>query len=301
MSPAQPVILLAAPYSYASRLGAMLGQHPEVYAPLELNLLLAYNLGDLIKTLPAADMQGLLRSIAQLYAGEQTLESIDMARRWVMRRATRDTREVHRELCARVAPRRLVDTCTLYSDPGYEESLERVRQAYPEADYLHLVRHPLAQGLDWLRDPMALARLHRLGSLDPDTPRSLPDPQVDWERRQRTILEFLREIPPEHQYRLRAEDLFEDPRATCARLCAWLGLAWNEAVFEAMLHPERSSYACPGPYGAEGGLDHEFLLDPCHVSRRLETLSLEQPLPWRSDGRRFKTEVLDLARVLGYE
>lgn len=301
MSTAPPVILLAAPYSHASRLGAMLGQHPEIYAPLELNLLLASNLGDLFKTLQAADMQGLLRSIAQLYAGEQTLESIDMARRWVMHRVTRDAREVHRELCARVVPRRLLDTCILYSDPGYEQSLERLRQTYPQADYLHLVRHPLAQGLDWLRDPMALAQLHRLGSLDPDTPRPLPDPQFDWERRQRVIREFLRRIPPERQYRLRSEDLFDDPRATCARLCAWLGLAWSEKAFEAMLHPERSSYACPGPYGAEGGSDSEFLADPRHISRPLETLSLEQPLPWRSDGHRFKTEVLDLARVLGYE
>jgi len=295
-----PIILLASPHAHLSRLALMLGRHPALYAPGELNLLAAPRLVDVFDRLPGARTHGLLRTLAQLHAGEQTLESIEMARRWIFRRALHDTSDVYRELCARVAPRRLIDASSLYTDPGQEESLARLRATWPEADYLHLVRHPLAQGLAWLRDPLALAQLHQLGSLDRAMPGPLPDPQIDWARRQRAILEFLRDIAPERQHQVRSEELFLEPRLVLARICAWLTLDWSETLLEAMLHPEHSPYACPGPYGAEGGLDADVIARPGAMPVDQSPLSLDQPPPWRPDGRGFKTEVLDLAHALGY-
>lgn len=301
MPSASPLILLASPYSHASRVAAMLGQHPAVDAPPELNFLVSARLVDFFDQVPAQKAQGLLRAIAHGYGCEQTLESIDMARRWIFRRATRDSSEVYRELCERRAPRRLIDASSLYTDPNQEQALERLRALYPDADYLHLVRHPLAQGLAWLRDPLALAQLHQLDSIDRTTPSPLPDPQIDWLRRQRFITAYLRELPAERHYCLRIEELFADARTTLARVCAWLGLEWSEALLEGMRHPERSVYACRGPYGVEGGVDADFMANPRYEPHASESLSLEQPLPWRPDGMRFGADVLDLARVLGYE
>lgn len=279
----------------------MLGQHPAGEAPPELNFLVAARLVEFFDQVPPQKAHGLLRAIAQWYTHEQTLESIEMARRWIYRRATRDSCTVYRELCDQVAPRRLIDASTLYTDPNQEQALERLRAIYPDADYLHLVRHPLAQGLDWLRDPMALAQLHHLGSLDRTTPSPMPDPQFDWLRRQRVIVDHLRTLPAERHFRLHVEDLLADARMTLARLCGWLGFDWSERLLRAMLHPDLSVYACAGPYGAEGGIDADFIAEPGFVAHGPESFSLEQPLPWRPDGGRFVTELVDLARVFGYE
>ncbi len=295
-----PLILLASPGSHAAYLAAMLGRHPRLYAPLELNLLAAPCPLDLLKTLEPDELHGLLRSVAQLYAGEQTIESIEMARRWSFRRANWDSAEVHRELCARVAPKHLVETCILYTRPAQAEALARLGSVYPDAWYLHLVRHPLAVGRDWWRNLQALPELYRLGSRDPSTQPPLPDPQFDWLQRQRLILEFLRTIPPERQLRLRVEDLLAEPRLTCVRLCLWLRLDAREQVIEEMLHPERSPYARPGPYGAEGGAEWAFLLHPQLPPPDPNPVSLTQPLPWRPDGRGFVQELIDLAQSLGY-
>ena len=45
---------------------------------------------------------GLHRVVAQLYAGEQTVETVVMARNWMLARRDRTTAEVHRELCAKI-------------------------------------------------------------------------------------------------------------------------------------------------------------------------------------------------------
>ena len=45
---------------------------------------------------------GLLRSVAQLYAGEQTIDSISMAYRWIRSRARQSTAAVFAELLERI-------------------------------------------------------------------------------------------------------------------------------------------------------------------------------------------------------
>ncbi|EIC22242.1 sulfotransferase [Thiorhodovibrio frisius] len=298
--------VLSSPNSGGSRFVAMLGQHTDCYGPLSLNLMATERLVDLLDTLPSGGLHGLLRTVAQLYAGEQTLETIDMAKRWLYRRAHHKTAEVLREIMNRVAPRVLVEFSSLYSDTDLVTSLERIYSAFPDARYLHLTCHPVSQGSAWLRDSDALARLHQLRSLDDQATTPIPDPQIDWYRRNRSILDFLGRIPKKNRHHLRIEDLGSDARTSLARLSAWLGIAWNEQQFESMLHPDNSVFACPGPFGAEGGAEAEFIAQPAFVPENLTNLfpaapSLEQRLPWRPDGSRLRTETIDLAGLFGYE
>jgi hypothetical protein len=68
-----------------------------------------------------------------------------------------------------------------------------------------------------------------------------------------------------------------------------------------MLHPEDSPYASLGPLGAHLGNDINFLRSPALRDGEIRYSTLEGPLPWRSDGKGFSKDVLDMARTLGYE
>ena len=84
----------------------VIGQHPELFGSPELNLFRARSMrkfNDLTRL-----HMGLHRFVAQVYAGEQTIESVEMARHWMLARLDRSTAQVHRELCEKIAPRAMV-------------------------------------------------------------------------------------------------------------------------------------------------------------------------------------------------
>jgi hypothetical protein len=299
----------------------MLGQHPELYGVPELNLFLAETIEQLLQQLKNNQLRmrhGLVRTVAQLYAGEQTLSSISMAHRWLLNRLHCSTGEVYVELSSKVQPLRILD-----KSPAYclnTKSLNRIRQTFPGAHYLHLIRHPRPQGESFMKlilkihhqqqkykQKLSLPKMKR--SLSPtlvdclDRSMGLPiiDPQNLWYRMHWRILDFLSTVPAEQQMRLRGEDLLDDPRRHFEKICHWLGLSWNESAFEAMLHPEDSPYACFGPYGAQFGNDPNFLNSPTYRQRAIVPSKLEGPLPWRRDAGGFIPPVVKLAQELGYE
>lgn len=278
----------------------MLGQHPALYATPELGVFVADRLADLGDVLPPEGRHGLLRAIAQIYTGEQTLDSVDTARRWIRRRALWSPEAVYHAIRQRIAPLILVERCTGYSAPRHQDRLRRLAAAHPDARYVHLVRHPLAQCRDWLRAPDAIQQLATLGAVDPAAGPGAIDPQFDWLYRHTGILDFLQDIPAERRYTLQAEDLTASPTSTLCGLCDWLMLERDLQTLDAMLHPERSPYARPGPYGAESGLGTAFLAAPGYRHEPRQSAALNQPLPWRRDGQGFVPELVELARRLGY-
>src|SRR5215475_14600268 len=84
-----PVFILGSPRSFTSLVCGMLGQHPQAYGMPELNLFISDTLKGLLEELTGyrqIQIHGLLRAVSQLYSGEQTLNSVDMARRWLLSR-----------------------------------------------------------------------------------------------------------------------------------------------------------------------------------------------------------------------
>lgn len=297
----EPLFILAAPRSFTSVACAMLGQHPELYGVPELNLFVAPTLESMCEQfvgLKQIQLHGLLRTVAHLYSGEQTLASVDLARRWILRRLDVTTADVYRTLCQRIAPLRIVDKSPSYS--SHRSSLDRVRRAFPGAYYLHLVRHPRSQGESMLRVAGGVMAV-LANSVDYATEPPTLDPQVAWYRVQQNILRFLARIPSERQRRLRGEDLLDDPRRHLVEICRWLGIAETDAAIEAMLHPEVSPFAGLGPLGANLGNDISFLRSPGMAGGRAPELRLGGPLSWRADGRGFARPVVRLARALGYQ
>jgi hypothetical protein len=280
----------------------MLGQHPEAYGMPELNLFLTDTLEGLQKKLVDVrhfQLHGLLRTVAQLYSGEQTLDSIEMARRWLTVRSDWTTGAIYIELCRKVAPLRPVDKSPAYSTDL--EVLQRLYNAFPKAAFIHLVRHPrtMAQSLLNIKAGQAMAMANN--SLDYSTDPPTIDPQFMWYNMQRIICTFLDQVPAEQQRLVQGEKLLANTQLYFQTLCQWLGLSWSEAAFEAMKHPEQSPYACYGPFGANLGNDPNFLKSPYFKeSTSVKTSTLEGSLPWRPDGKGFLPHVIEMAQKLGY-
>jgi hypothetical protein len=295
-----PIFLLAAPHCYAALIGAMLGQHPETFDVPELNLFIADTLEGLWSEMPDAkqiQIHGLLRAAAYLFAGEQTITSILMARRWLTRRMHWPTSRVFDEIRAKAAPFRVVEKSrTSVRDA---DTLKRIGDACPDAFFVHLVRHPLSFGLAVSAGSGEAQSLVR-GIGESGAQRRNVDPQLLWLGVERRIEEFLTMVPAERQIRLRVEDLFDAPEEQLRTLARAMQLSTSVPATEAMLHPERSPFAGLGPVGANLGDELSFLENPKFRAPRPVEVSLDGALPWARDGAGFGADVVERARELGY-
>jgi hypothetical protein len=295
-----PLFILGSPRSYTSLVCAMLGQHPGCYGVPELNLFTADRLQNLVEEYAGyrqIQLHGLLRTVAQLYGGEQSLLSIDMAHRWILARLQRTTADVYRELCRKVAPLRIVDKSPVYVESV--ENLKRLQKAFPGAFYLHLVRHPRRQGESVMNVAKGMIAV-MANSIDYSTEPPTVDPQISWYEVQRNISGFLKRIPPERQLCMRGEDVLNGPREKLSEVCRWLGIDHGERALDDMLHPERSPFASLGPVGAHLGNDLGFLKSPAFRPGSVDVPALDGPVPWRGDGQGLQDRVIAVARELGY-
>jgi hypothetical protein len=278
----------------------MLGQHPELLGLPEVNLFLAETMREREVLLERRRQHdGLLRAIAHLFAGEQTVQTIALARHWVDGRADCSWRSVFEELITRAAPQRVVDKSPLTA--LRVDRLYRLRRAFPDARYLHLLRHPRGQGESLWRLGGRVAAL-RLDGVDWSGESPILDVQRIWYTMQVNIMTFLDGVP-EHQWRrLRGEDLLEDPDQYLREIADWLGVSTDRRAVEAMKHPEQSPFACIGPPNAPLGNDPQFLRSPAlrEKNEPAPVASLEGPVSWRGDGGGFSGEVVALAREFGY-
>jgi hypothetical protein len=300
---AAPLFLLAPPRSYTSLINAMIGQHPDAFGLPELCLFNVETLKDLwIRTSDeigdnAKTRQGLLRAVAEIYGGEQTAATITMAYHWAAARENATTAAVYQEIVAKIDPLIPVE-----KSPAYTISIKRmraIRAAFPDARFLHLIRHPMAQCKSVMSMNDGAYALY-VNSIDFLEDRAIIEPQFAWHDQNVEILNFLEEVPAGQQLRMRGEDIMNDPRHCLAVVCRWLGIRDDDEAVEEMMHPERSPFACFGPVNALFGNDPNFLRGPTFRPHKVKLPSLDKPVPWRDDNRGLYPEVISLARELGY-
>lgn len=303
-----PVFILAAPRSFTSLITAMIGQHPELYGVPELNLFQCRTIAEFNsgkdpngrKKSPfwPAMRHGLLRTVAEVYSGEQTVQSIAMAERWLKARVDRTPAEVFRQLCARVAPLRIVE-----KSPGvlrHIEYMNRMRDAFPDARYIHLVRNPLSQCNSVLKAKGGIAVLLALNSVDHLGPKAAIEPQIAWHDTQVQILRFLDSLPDDRFITVRGEEFLGNLDESLPALCHWLGISDAPEAIAAMRRPEESAYSRIGPSSAPLGNDVNFLKAPELREGNVKSPPLDSELPWRADNAGFHPRVVALAQALGY-
>lgn len=312
---AVPVFVLAPPRSFSTVVCAMLGQHPQLYGLPEIHLFGAETVAEFLQqchdaSYPMAD--GLVRAVAQLFFGRQTDDTIARARGWLARRAHFSSGLLFEALGKRVYPLALVEKSPslVYN----VEHLRRVWSMFPNARFIHLLRHPIGQGISVLRyieerakhGPMAPTHwLLHLASYpyqfdgEDDGVRELPDPQRGWYALNTNICEFLSALPGESWTRVRGEDVLREPERFLSIIAEWLGVRRGAQALEEMKHPERSPYARYGPRSAPYGNDRLFLDNPGLRPERAATPTLADPVPW-STTRVLHPRVVAMARELGY-
>jgi hypothetical protein len=298
-----PLFILATPRAYTSVICGMLGQHPEAYGFPELNLFILDRLKDFwgIDTgkfgFTNNRRHGVLRTVAELYGGEQSTEAVDMARRWCASRENRTGGEVFRELVEKLEPKIAIDKSPIYTlDMKY---LKRIADTFPDARYLHLVRHPINQGNSVMNlyDGAFAVIAH---SFDFTEDKAVIDPQLAWHDINANILDFLAGIPSHQQMRIRGEDVMKEPEQHLGEICRWLGISSDSEAMDAMMHPENSPYACIGPINAMYGNDPNFLRRASFTPHQPRLPDLDSSLAWRDDGQGLYPEVQELAREFGY-
>jgi hypothetical protein len=275
----------------------MLGQHPRLYGFPELRLFRAATVGELLAEPPMGDgmpawerAAGLLRALAQLHDGHQSPGSVQRAWQWLRRRQDWDVAAVYDDLLQLIDPLAGVEKSpeTTLDD----RALARAACAFPQARYVHLVRHP------WSTVASMTATWGRLSYWHVPRDRAAQFCAAVWLEQNRRILDFGARLSPDRFLRLRAEDVVNRPGGVLASACRWLDIEDNAECVAAMCAPERSPYASPGPSNASGGFDPSFL----HRPQRREVMlpaSLRVPASWRLDRRTYDA-VAELARCLGY-
>jgi hypothetical protein len=309
-----PLFVLAPARSFTSIVCAMLGQHPQLYALPETNLLcaetVAIRLARARRSTHRGAMHGLLRAVAQLQFGEQTATTVQLARKWLEARAEFPTELLLQCLMERVAPRAVVE-----ESPSMvvDTCLHRIQEKFPAGRFIHLVRHPRGHGDSVLKlisefeqhGPLApTSWLLKMASYRPEGDNvagdGARDPQHWWYARNVTIQDFLRTVPADRQLRVRGEDVLSDPDTHLRAIASWLGLRTDDAAIEAMKHPENSPYAFLGPRGARFGNDRFFLEQPALRIRQAKLERLDVPLDWGNGTQRLTPEVKALATGFGY-
>jgi Sulfotransferase family len=305
------IFILAPPRSFSWRFCAALGQHPQMYALPELHLFSARTVGQWLEqcatsTFGMAD--GTLRAIAQVLFGEQTETSVRCASGWLRRRAHFTTAMVLEVLAAELSPRVIVE-----KSPSIVYSIDSMDLAYrmfPEAKFLHLVRHPLAhcdsvcEAIDALKKSGSLTNQHWLWELA-HYPQPLPseaggsdslarDPQRGWYALNMNICNFLEYVPKDQQMKVRVEDYLDEPDKTLKGIVRWIGLSTDPRYVREMRHPERSSYMKPGPPNACYGNDSLYLATP---SLHGSPANKSNRTTLRGG---FRPETVDLAERFGY-
>lgn len=296
-----PVFVLAPPGLPGQTLAAALGFGPITYGLPELNLEQMESVDVLQREMigiRAPQLHGLMRALAALYGGEQSAATIEMAGRWMQRRSHMATGDVAREIVAHIAPRRMVApvTATIF-DKG---SLDRLHRNFPGATYLHLHMHPHTYGRLMTQDVSGQVAVQMSGAVDETTEPPTPDPQKLWLMAETAMAAYLERIPEPLSIALQVEALLADPEATLRDLATKLGLPSDNAAMAAMLTPERSVFAGPGPMGAHmAGTIRSFADHAAQLPDPKEA-RLTGAVPWRPDGVSLSQEVRTRAAALGY-
>ncbi len=225
------VFVLAPPRSGTTLLRVMLGGHPRLFAPPELELLGFHTLAERQAAYSGGGgrdlfwLEGAVRAVMELRGcAAEEAEALIAG-------FTRDgwtTQDFYRQLQTWLGDRLLVDKTPSYAlDPAV---LARAEELFDGARYLHLIRHPygMIRSFEEVKlDQVFFRRPHPFGR------RELAE--LIWTASHQNILSFLAGVPQARRYALRFEELLADPRRVLAGVCEFLGITYDPLMAEPYL------------------------------------------------------------------
>ncbi|MBW8879247.1 MAG: amino acid adenylation domain-containing protein, partial [Acidobacteria bacterium] len=233
------VFVLSPPRSGSTLLRVMLGGHPELFAPPELELLSFNTLGERSAAFSGRDsfwLEGAIRAVMEIRGcgPEQAREILES-----FEREDLTTGELYGRLQEWLGDRMLVDKTPSYAlDPAI---LKRAEETFEEPLYIHLIRHPggmIRSFVEAKLDQIFFRREHGFSR------RELAE--LIWLASHENIEEFLREVPAQRQHWVRFEDLLREPEPVLRGICAFLGLEYDPGM--AQPYQQSSSRMTNGPH-----------------------------------------------------
>lgn len=295
----EPLFILCPGRSFSSVVSTVIGQHPQCYGLPELNLFLGATIGEAWKndaTRGGYPMQGLKRTIAEVNYGAQTDETVDAAIAWIREREDWTARQMMDHIQEKVGDRILVDKSP--ANVVHPRVLGGVVKAFPNANYLQLMRHPRTRGKSQMKHwEKTQSRRMMDGTAKPP-----PDAEFKWQGTHAMISTLGSKLALGQLIWIRGEDLMRDLRFYLPQICEWLGIGCDAAAMERMLKPEESPYACLGPTKAKYGANTDFLKEPSLDFERLAGIpepSLDGPLDWAPEAQ-FSDATRRRAHRFGY-
>jgi len=223
------IFVLSPPRSGSTLLRVLLGGHPALFSPPELELLGFETLGQRKQVCSGRDafwLEGTLRAVmealhvdadeAQRVMGE--FEAMDMP-------VSDFYGELQGWLNRGGQPRLLVD-----KSPSYALDVATLRRAedyFTAPLYLHLHRHPYG-----MIGSFEEAKLNQIFFRYPHDYSVRRLAELIWVQSHRNIAEFLREIPPERQLAVSFEEITRAPQATAQRLCEFIGIEFRPDMLD---------------------------------------------------------------------
>jgi amino acid adenylation domain-containing protein len=282
------IFVLSSPRSGSTLLRVMLGGHPQLFAPPELDLLNFSTVGERKTALQdrfAFRLEGLLRALMELHRCNP-----DQARQMMVdyEEKNLDTHTFYGLLQQWIgADRMLVDKTPAYAlDPAI---LQRAESEFQEPLYLHLTRHPMGmiQSFEEAHTDQVFFRYEHDFS-----PRQLAE--LTWLVSHQNILNFLQSIPKERRLLLRYEDLVKEPVATMQQVSEFLQVPFEQVM--AQPYQDKEKRMTDGLYPVSKMLgDAKF-----HTHQQVESANAER---WQSVYTSdFLSEATwQMAKSLGYQ
>jgi amino acid adenylation domain-containing protein len=236
------VFILSPPRSGSTLLRVMLGAHPRLFAPPELQLLNFNTLRDRRAALssPRDDfwLQGTVRAVMQALNCDVG-EAIDIVER--CEEQDMSVKDFYRFLQDALGDVTLVDKTPTYSLDI--RALRRAEEDFQGARYLHLVRHPSSVITSFDEAKLHVFFPPFLSAPHPFTPVQLAE--LVWTISHQNILDFLHDIPEDRRQVVTFEELVGDPRTTMERLSDFLGLSFAAATMSPYEQDQRSLMTDP--------------------------------------------------------
>jgi hypothetical protein len=232
------VFVLSPPRSGSTLFRVMLAGNPALFVPQELGLLAFDRLGGhrILANGYEWISQGTVRTLMEIYGF-----TVEQAKQHLARceAGAMATRELYREIQDRVAPKLLVDKTTTYALD--RTILARAERDFDRPYYIHLLRHPCGMVRSFVK-----VRMDRFFFRWDDRPLFGPHrlAELVWSICHQHTVEFLATVPADRKYVIRYEDIVRDPVREMQRLCAHMGIAFDDGMVRP--HSDRESKMVDG-------------------------------------------------------